>query len=108
MEPNPAYEQILVRARDVSAEWGGRVVVVYIPSLDRFGGVFPHGFVQNPLRNMVKDAAKSAGIEVIDLTPVFKEQGAPQTLYAADAHFNAEGAALAAEAILNHSALATQ
>lgn len=102
MEENPDYERVLRRANEIVGGWGGKLVVVYIPSLDRFGGLFPHEFVQDPLRGMVIGAAERAGAEVIDLTPVFREDENPKSLYAPDSHFNARGATLAAEVILNH------
>ncbi|SDD33818.1 hypothetical protein SAMN05421538_101403 [Paracoccus isoporae] len=105
MDENPDYERVLRRGREIAGEWGGKLVVVYIPSLDRFGGLFPHEFVQDPLRGMVLGAADRAGVEVIDLTPVFREAEEAGSLYAPDSHFNARGATLAAETILNHPAI---
>ncbi|MEW4462192.1 SGNH/GDSL hydrolase family protein [Roseibium algicola] len=97
---NPVFEQILHRMKQIADGWQGRVVVVYIPALDQFGGVFPHGFLSAPLRENVARAAESAGLGLIDLTPTFRDYPSPLGLYAPDAHLNAEGAALAAGTIM--------
>ena len=97
---NPVFEQILQRMKQIADGWQGRVVVVYIPALDQFGGLFPHGFVSAPLRRNVARAAESAGLDLIDLTPTFRDHPSPLGLYAPDAHLNAEGAALAADRIM--------
>lgn len=103
---NPDYPVVLDRAKAIADGWQGRVVVVYIPSLDRFGGVFRHDFVTDPLRRMVATAAADAGLEFVDLVPAFRATGAPRKLYAPDSHLNAEGAALAAQTIMASPALA--
>lgn len=102
MEPNPDYQAVLERAAQIVSGWGGKIAVVYIPSHDRYGGVLPHQFVQEPLRDMVHQAADRAGVQVIDLTNTLNQQPHPRQLYAPDSHFNADGAALAADAIRMH------
>lgn len=97
--PNPAYAPLLRRAAEITQGWGGRLVIVYIPAHERFVGLFPHGFVNEDLRRMVHDAAEEAGLAVIDLTDVFASQPDRKSLYAADSHFSAAGATLAADTI---------
>ncbi|EAV42156.1 hypothetical protein SIAM614_20745 [Stappia aggregata IAM 12614] len=103
---NPEFEQILHRMKQIADGWQGQVVVVYIPALDQFGGLFPHGFVSAPLRRNVARAAEDAGVGLIDLTPTFRDRPSPLGLYAPDAHLNAEGAALAAGRIMTDPLLA--
>lgn len=99
-EPNPVYDQVLKRAASVVKQWDGELVVVYIPTISRFIGVLPQDFVHDPLRNMVRDAAADADLQMIDLTEFFEAEDDPKMLYAADSHFNKKGAAVAAEAIV--------
>ena len=99
MAPNPHYGPLLLRAAELTESWQGRLVVVYIPAHDRFAGVFPHEFVSEDLRRMVREAADQAGLPMIDLTETIERQADPKSLYAADSHFNAAGATLAAETI---------
>lgn len=103
---NPVFEQILHRMKEIAEGWQGRVVVVYIPALDQFGGLFPHGFVSAPLRRNVARAAEDAGVGLIDLTPTFRDHPSPLGLYAPDAHLNPQGAALAAGRIMTDPLLA--
>lgn len=99
MAPNPLYGPLLRRAAEITGSWRGRLVIVYIPAHDRFAGMFPHAFVSEDLRRMVHQAAEQAGLTMIDLTDTFEQQADPKSFYAADSHFNAAGATLAAEAI---------
>ncbi|MTI00869.1 GDSL-type esterase/lipase family protein [Roseibium sp. RKSG952] len=99
-EPNPVYGQVLKRAAEMVEQWGGELVVVYIPTISRFVGMLPQDFVHDPLRNMVRDAATQADLQMIDLTEVFEAADEPRLMYAADAHFNEKGATVAAETIV--------
>lgn len=99
MAPNPDYAPLLRRAAEITQGWGGRLMIVYIPAHERFVGLFPHGFVNEDLRRMVHAAAEEAGLAVIDLTDVFARQPDRKSLYAADSHFSATGATLAADTI---------
>ncbi len=99
-DPLPVYDDVLKRAAQIVGQWDGELVVVFIPPVSRYVGVLPQDFVHDPLRNHVKKAADAAGLQVIDLTEVFEAQDNPRSLYAPDAHFNAEGSAVAADAIV--------
>lgn len=99
MPPDPNYVPVLSRAAEITESWGGRMVLVYIPAHNRFAGLIPHGFVNEDLRQMVRQAASETGVAVIDLTETFLRHPDPKSLYAADSHFSQAGAALAAEEI---------
>ncbi|MCB1355580.1 MAG: hypothetical protein KDK53_03475 [Maritimibacter sp.] len=99
---NPEYERTLRRAAEIVDGWDGRLVVAYVPPVARYGGMFDHKFVHEPLHRMVLEAAGAAGVPVVDLTGVFDAQPDPRALYAADSHFNPAGARLAAEIILDY------
>lgn len=87
----PQYRDVLLRARQVTQSWGGQFVLLYIPQTDRFLGVLPTDFVFDQLRTRVLKAAEEAGVEVLDLVPVFHGEPNPARFYAADGHFSAEG-----------------
>ena len=94
--PNPLYKPLLERARQIADGWGGEFVVAYVPAHNRFAGLLPHQFVYDDLRGMVHEAAKAAGVPVIDLAQAFSGHPDPKLFYAADSHFNSAGASVAA------------
>ncbi|GMN01814.1 hypothetical protein [Erythrobacter sp. MTPC3] len=95
----PVYEDVLARTKQVTEGWGGRLALVYIPMDARFRGLFDKSFVYDGLRSDVLNAASRQQIDVIDLTDVFEQSSDPTSLYAPDAHFSSEGAAVAAAAV---------
>ncbi|MEL7198243.1 MAG: hypothetical protein AAGL10_08005 [Pseudomonadota bacterium] len=95
----PVYSDILARTKSITEAWDGKFALLYIPQDVRFRGLLPKSFVYDQLRGDVLAAAQENGIEVIDLTDVFASTDDPTMLYAPDAHFSAEGAQVAAEAI---------
>lgn len=98
-KPTPVYAQVLERAADIVTQWDGELVVVFIPPARRFQGLVSQDFIHDPLRVMVKEAADQAGLRLIDLTDAFEATDDPKSLFAADSHFNEEGAKLAASTI---------
>lgn len=98
----PEYERILRTSRDLTAGWGGRVTVVYIPRIDRFVGLLPNAFAFDGLRDRVRAAAESAEVGFVDLTVPMMQASAPMALYAPDSHLSAEGALFAALIIVEH------
>ncbi|SPF75406.1 hypothetical protein ALP8811_00393 [Aliiroseovarius pelagivivens] len=98
----PEYLQILHAARSTVDQWEGKLTLVYIPQVDRFVGLLPSASVYDELRNRVRNAADQAGLDFVDLVPLIEAQKSPRSAYAADSHFNALGARLAAEAVLAH------
>ena len=95
----PIYGDVLARAKQLTEGWGGKFALVYIPQDARYRGLFEKSFVYDGLRSDVLAAAEANGIHVIDLTEVFRQVDDPTRLYAPDAHFNAEGAEVAAKAV---------
>ncbi len=95
----PVYEDVLARARELTESWGGQFVLLYIPVDARYRGLLDKSFVYDRLRNQVLEAAAANDIDVIDLAEEFSGLEDPTAFYAPDAHFNAEGNEVAAQAI---------
>lgn len=105
-EDQPVYDRILQRARQIAETWQGDVMVAYIPPVDRFVGLFDASFAYDGLRDRVRESAERSNVGFLDLTEVFvNEASDPRSFYAANAHFNERGAALAADAIADALAL---
>lgn len=100
--PIPEFADVLARAKDIAAGWGGRVILLYIPLQDRYLGLINRDFVYDQLRSKVLSAAERNRITVVDLAPVFGSQQRPERLYASDAHFSEQGAGLAASIVAQY------
>ncbi|WP_281972955.1 alginate O-acetyltransferase AlgX-related protein [Ruegeria faecimaris] len=98
-DENPVFADVLIRAKQITSQWDGEIVIVYVPTVSRYMGLVAQPFIHDPLRVLVKDAAAQAGLDVIDLTDVIEMQEDPASYYAPDSHFNKAGAELAARAI---------
>lgn len=108
---HPEFEAVLAKMKGAAEEMGADFKLLYIPQPGRYLGLLPQEFVADQLRNKVLDAAARAGVEVVDLVPIFREEAAPMRFYHADGHFNEQGAAVAAEALaerLNSSVAALE
>jgi hypothetical protein len=92
------FRTTLAKAQQVVNEWGGRLVFVYLPRYERYvpeiGG--------QPNRDDVLTIARSLGIPVVDLHPVFVAQNDPMELFPfkLPTHYNALGNRVVAEAVL--------
>ncbi|WOK36531.1 alginate O-acetyltransferase AlgX-related protein [Sphingomonas sp. C3-2] len=95
----PEYSRILARTKQIVEGWGGHLIILYIPLQDRFLGLINRDFVYDQVRSKVLASAAKNGIPVVDLAPIFRSHPQPETLYAADAHFSAQGAHIAAGAV---------
>ncbi|QLL63842.1 SGNH/GDSL hydrolase family protein [Sinorhizobium mexicanum] len=95
----PQFRKILHRAKSITNSWGGTFTLVYVPRVDRFMGALSSRAAFDPLRTLVLDSAVAEGIEVIDLVPPLEAHPEPEKMYAADSHFNRDGAAFAADII---------
>jgi len=98
--PMPEFRETLRRAKVLSESWGGTFTIVYVPVVDRFMGAFSSDQAFDQLRTIVLDAAAAEGIEVIDLREALRNQPEPARMYAADGHFSRDGAAFAADVII--------
>jgi hypothetical protein len=96
---HPEFLDALVKAKRFAQQKGARLHLLYIPQVDRFLGLLPHGFVMDQLRAKVLAAADRAGVEAIDLTPMFRDSGAAARFYQPDGHFSEHGARFAAQVI---------
>ncbi len=97
----PVFDDVLSRASQIVSEWNGKLIMVYVPPVDRFVGALPQGIAHDHLRSMVLNSAMLNGVDVVDLTTVFEATDNPKLQYAPDAHFSEAGASLAATAIAN-------
>lgn len=70
----PRLEEALGAAAALAESWGGRLVLVYIPSERRFRGWFPEDALG---RGRVGAVADSLRVPLIDMIPVFEETGDP-------------------------------
>ncbi|RPF72171.1 hypothetical protein [Aurantiacibacter spongiae] len=95
----PVYRDVLARAKSLSDEWGGRFILVYIPTDTRYRGLLDKSFTYDGLRDDVLEAAAANGVEVVDLTDIFARSDDPAALFAADGHFSPAGSQAAAEAV---------
>lgn len=99
-QPQPEYRLVLHRMKQLTNEWGGNLILLYIPRVDRFRGLLRQDFVHDRLRGYVLSAAAGNDIEVVDLTTIFHRQPDPDGLYAPDSHLSERGTAVAAHAVL--------
>ncbi|MEX2049014.1 MAG: SGNH/GDSL hydrolase family protein [Gemmatimonadota bacterium] len=89
--------EVLERARDDVAAWGGQLVLVYMPAYARYDTLVGEGVAG---RRELLAFAEASGIPIIDLDPAFQAQGDPRALWMSPrAHLSPEGYALAAQAI---------
>jgi hypothetical protein len=96
----PEFRDTLRQARHLTEGWGGRFTLAYVPRVDRFMGQASADPAFDQLRKQVLEAAAAEGIPVIDLYETFRDEPQPMRMYAADSHFSAEGAKVAAAAIV--------
>ena len=87
---------ILQQARDISAGWGGRLHIVYLPSWRRY-----QHRSSDVQRTMVLRLAESLDIPVIDAVVAFRQEPDPLSLFPfrVFGHYNAKGNRLVGQAI---------
>lgn len=103
-----AYSDLLNRARDMVAKWGGQIIIVYVPEQARYSEwislqPLSHRDAKQELLKMFQ----RMNFQVIDLEREFKKQVEdPSILYpaglGADVHLNARGNRLAASIIIEN------
>jgi hypothetical protein len=101
----PVLKQALSLAKREASTWGGEIVFVYLPERSRFTS--PMKETPEPARQGhqaehpgVVAAARSLGIEVMDMVPVFATDRSPLGLFdEGGVHYNARGYALVADSV---------
>jgi hypothetical protein len=89
--------EVLIRARDDVAAWGGTLFVAYMPAYDRYDALVGEAIAGR--RDLVA-FADSAGIPLIDIDQALRAAGDPRTLWASPrGHLGPEGYRVAADAI---------
>lgn len=74
----PRVEEVLGTATTRTEAWGGRFVMVYLPSERRFRGWFPEGALG---RARIGEVADSLDIPLLDMIPTFQATGDPLSLW---------------------------
>lgn len=97
------FKRILAEARRVVGSWGGAFVFVYLPG---YGSAVAADDTRGPLgdiRDSVLAIANGLSIPIIDLMASFRNHPDPASLFPFrhPGHYNAEGHALVAKAILS-------
>lgn len=96
----PGLEQVMGQARDTVAGWGGRLVFVYLPSINH---VMPAG-ARSPeveLHPEIVERVSRLGLPVLDLVPAFaaEKDAADRFWHYPGSHYNEAGYAFAAEQV---------
>jgi hypothetical protein len=95
----PEFQTIVARMRDIAATWGGEVLFIYVPRVERFRGEFDNDFAFGQARAPFFAAVETEGVPVIDLVDAFETDPNPITFYAENGHFSPKGAAYLANLI---------
>jgi hypothetical protein len=103
-------EQILLRAKNDVAAWGGTLHIVYLPERRRFNqstrAVTGENHDPQKVEKSVKEIASRLGIPLIDVAAAFAAQRDPRELWNARRyHYNARGYSIVADAILRDLAV---
>jgi hypothetical protein len=96
-------QSVLEIGREAASTWGGRVLFVYLPERSRFtnpANTASEVDRHRRAKESVLDIARVAGMDVLDLLPVFAAERSPLGLWDDERiHYNARGYRVAAEAI---------
>lgn len=95
------FEQVIGRARDLTASWGGKMVFVFLPSWLDFASQV------RPRRDKVFATIRKLGIQIIDFESAMRKSGDslglfPMRVYG---HYTPEGYALLAQQILEEAVI---
>lgn len=102
-KPQPEFQSVLARMRDLTATWGGEILFVFVPRVERFRGGIDNDFVFDQVRPLVFDAVKAENVPSIDLIEAFETEADPLSLYGEDGHFSPKGAAYLASLIIDYA-----
>lgn len=99
----PLFTEILTKARDRTAAWGGKLYFIYLPQITRYATeVNNHDLYRK--RSEVIDVVESLNIPLIDIhTEVFESHPDPLALFPfrLNGHYTAEGYSKVAKAIVS-------
>jgi hypothetical protein len=92
------FRSVLLRAQEAVQAWGGTLYFVFLPEWPRYAS--PQQ--ANPNREQVLAVARSLGLPVIDIHPVFQAHPDPLTLFPfrQDGHYAEAGHRVVAEEVL--------
>ncbi|MCH7935534.1 MAG: hypothetical protein IH994_00385 [Proteobacteria bacterium] len=95
------FEQVIGRARDLTASWGGKLIFVFLPSWMDFASQV------RPRRDRVLTTIRKLGIPIIDFESVMRKSGDsmglfPMRIYG---HYTSEGYALLTRQILEEAVI---
>jgi hypothetical protein len=95
------FHKVLTRARDDVGERGGKLLFVYLPEYYRYAG--PKPSTDASQRDRVLSGVRARGIPVVDLDEAFRRHPDPATLFpfGLKGHYNAKGAEVAAQFLLD-------
>jgi len=95
-------ESILIMAKNVAEDWDGKLIFVYIPSIERFMG-FKTRYQVNQSRDKILEIVKKLNIPSIDIFKSISSHRDPLSLYNSRIgyHFNKKGYELLSQTILD-------
>lgn len=99
----PEFRTIVARMRDIAAGWGGDVLFIYLPRVERFRGGIDNDFAFGQARPYFFDAVAAENVPAIDLVAEFETDPDPLSFYAEDGHFSPKGAAYLANLIVDYA-----
>lgn len=94
------FAEVFARAVEDVRAWGGEVVLVYMPSYERYRVVVGEGA---PGKRDVLAAAEDLAVDVIDMDAVFRAMGDPKSYWAHPrGHLSTEGYRVTAEQVRDY------
>ena len=95
-------ESILIMAKNAAKDWDGKLIFVYIPSVERFMG-FRARYHVNQSRDKILEIVKKLNIPSIDIFKSISSHRDPLSLYNSRIgyHFNKKGYELLSQTILD-------
>ena len=99
--PLTLFSEILTKARDRVAAWGGKLYFVYLPEFSRYQLHMKYRGLDKRESNVV-NAVKNLNIPIIHIQEVFANHPDPLSLFPfqSSAHYNAEGYSEVAKAVV--------
>ena len=98
---DPIFSKILLKAKNMTKDWGGKLYFVYLPEFSRYNETVEHDQYRKKLA--VIELVKNLNIPVIDIhQAVFSDHADPLSLFPfrMSGHYNTDGYAEVAKAIV--------